>query len=150
LADLKTEKINEGFPLTASEQAVIEKDLQIEKVRRNEEEKRIAEETKKNQENEERLAQLAISSKTPTRTIDIFNDVNLFNGKPRARGTILSDVNVDMVGSPFDRPLNLWFGNILSQQPYKATFTQTAMGWKAPCVFFWQGGPSIVFKDESE
>lgn len=98
----------------------------------------------------ERIKKLKDISKNPTRTIDTFQDINHFTGQPRYRATILTDVGVDMVGSNYDSGFNLWFGELKGKQPYLTTFTQTAMGWNAPCVSFGESGPYVVFKDKSE
>jgi len=102
------------------------------------------------QEENNRKARLTETSKIPTKTIGKFYDVNSFTGAPRSRATILTDVGIDKVGSPYDSEFKLWFGEIKGQQPYVSTFTQTAMGWSSPCVAFWERGPYIVFKDKSE
>jgi hypothetical protein len=148
--NISTKESKEGFSLSSDEQAAVDKDKQIESLRQKEEAQRLAEDDRKRQEDQERKAQLLESSKIPTRTIGTFNDINSFNAKPRSRGTLLTDVNVDRVGSPFDQAFTLWFGDI-KDQPTMKNYVQTAMGWNGFCVEMNSTGYySVVFKERDD
>ena len=141
---IETKENSEGFALSASEQAEVEKDRLVENGRRIEEANRIAEENRKIREAEEKMALLIEQSKTPTTTIGSFTDVDYYDGKPSSRKTIITDVNLNIM----DQSRLLWFGDIKSE-PTMGRYTQTAFGWNGFCVVI-SGAFTIIFRSESE
>lgn len=144
---IETRQNDQFFLLSPSELAEIEKDRQKEQERRIEEANRIAEENRKYQELQEKRVLLIEQSKTPTKTIGSFTDVDYADGKPRSRKTIITDVNLDMMDQS-DQGRLLWFGDIKGE-PSMGGYRQTAFGWDGYCVVV--SDPfTVIFKNESE
>lgn len=138
---------SDRLPLDASDQAQIEKDRQVENSRRTEEANRIAEENRKIREIEEMRALLIERSKTSSKELGTFSDIDAFDGKPRSRKILLTDVKVEILGEA-NESRTIWFGDLKSD-PYMTNFRQNAFGWNGFCVII--SDPfSVVFKDESE
>jgi hypothetical protein len=93
-----------------------------------------------------RVDELTKVSKIPTRTIDIFHDVNSFGGL-KQNESILTDVDLYIAGSPYNLSRQLWFGEItgkpelsISENTYPSVLFSTGP----------QSGANIMFKERSE
>jgi hypothetical protein len=144
---IATRQNDQIFLLSPSELADIDKDRQKEMERRVAEANRIAEESRKFQELQEKRALLIEQSKTPTKTIGSFTDVNYDDGKPRSRKTIITDVNLDMMDQA-DQGRLVWFGDI-KDEPSMSGYRQTAFGWNGYRVVI-KDPIMVIFKSESE
>lgn len=144
---IATRQNDQFFLLDATELAAIDVDRLKERERRVEEANRITEESRKYQELQEKRTLLIEQSKTPTKTIGTFTDVDYADGKPRSRKTIITDVNLDMMDQA-DQGRLVWFGDI-KDEPSMSGYTQTAFGWNGFCVVV--SDPfTVIFRSESE
>ncbi|MFK7749380.1 MAG: hypothetical protein AB8B65_13375 [Kordia sp.] len=138
---------NESFPLTAANKANIKNDIEIEKQRQIEEQKRREAALAKRKAEEEKRNLLIAASKKVNKTLGTFNGIHGFTGRKLKEKITLTDVHIYRNLPGTENNLNIWLGAI-TQRPTAHRFNQTAMGWNGFAIKV--NNKNIKFKEQNE